>query len=726
MKENPENENRTSDRLVRLVKNEDAKSIFAMDSKKEIEKLNDAVEQLDEIEVLTEDYSDEEIQYSLMSNNYAAPEEEPKEVEEVVEEVKEDRFKEIKEKASTVINKGKQIITDLSKKNKKYVIAVIILLLVLFSVLFVKYEIKIHTYNIVLKGEKDVSLYEGGLYKESGFRAYNYKGKDVTKLVKMKADVKTDKVGEYTVSYTIKSIWKNNQVFRNVKVLPNPLDDIYFTLNGDDEIEVKLNSKFVDPGYNIRSNDNKDYTSYVTVSNNVNTSKIGSYEINYLIRINKKKQLLTRKVKVTGSRYNVRFSNAPTKGNVDVNIYSNLNNFDYYIIEGRKIITDNATYTVKNNGRYSLEMYDTDGNRDVIEFIVSNIDREVPKGTCKALMNTKAKNTTFKLDIRDSSGVATYKYNNQSYSNYTFTTKTLAKSGSVEVIDKAGNKANIGCNYLYGPINADASKNVVYRFDGPTMKYWVEKPTSTYLISHIWVEDPYNQFKVAVPKGYPQLERAGIIMNYASTKYGYYSKAMIGANASGIVSNVFNSNIGRKYPKWRYTSKSPLVIVDGKVLRNYSSYKMYDLYAITFAMDSNGYFIAYNLTTDNKQANINNANKIIQSGAKYTFGFGPILVQNGKIKNGLKTVNDVRQGIGQIDKNNFIIVTNTVGINNRSSGLSFKSLATVMRNQGCVTAFNTDGGGSTNLIYKRRNSNSYNGIVTSTRDIADIMYFVEK
>ena len=730
MKENPGNENQSSDRLVRLVKNEDAKSIFAMDSNEKIEKLNDAVEQLEEIEVLSDDYSDEEIQYSLMSNNYTAPEEEVKEEtveEEVVEEKKvNEKINLIKNKLVDVKEKARLFFIDLSKRNKKYAIVVVCLIVVLLSILFIKHEVKIHTYDIKLNGQSEISLYEGGLYKENGFQAFNYKGKNVTKLVKVKADVKTDKVGEYKVFYRINSIWKKNEIFRTVKVLPNPLDDIYFTLNGDEEIDVKLNSKFEDPGYSIRSNDNNDYTKYVTVSNNVNTSKIGTYEVNYLIRINKKKQLLTRKVNVTGSRFNVKFSNAPTKTKVDVNISSNLNNFDYYIVDGHKVLKDNIVYTVNDNGHFSVDMYDTYGNKDVIEFYVSNIDRTPPTGTCRALMNTKAKNTTFNLDIRDSSGVSTYKYNNQSFSSYTFTIKSMVKSGTVEVIDKAGNKANIGCNYLYGPINADASKKVLYRFDGPTMKYWVEKPTPTYLITHIWVEDPYNQFKVAVPKGYPQLERAGIIMNYASTKYGYYSKAMIGANASGIVSTVFNSKIGKIYPKWRYTSKSPLVIVDGKVLRNYSALKMYDLYAITFAMNSNGYLIAYNLTTNNKQANINHANYIIKSGAKYTFGFGPILVQNGKINNGLKTVNDVRQGIGQIDKNNFIIVTNTVGINHRSNGLSFKSLATVMRNQGCITAFNTDGGGSTNLIYKRRNTNTYSGIVTSTRDIADIMYFVEK
>ena len=49
-----------------------------------------------------------------------------------------------------------------------------------------------------------------------------------------------------------------------------------------------------------------------------------------------------------------------------------------------------------------------------------------------------------------------------------------------------------------------------------------------------------------------------------------------------------------------------------------------------------------------------------------------------------------------------------------------------MYSLGCKEAYNTDGGGSTNLIYKNRNTNTYSGIVTTNRDVADILYFVEK
>ena len=716
----PKDKNKTnSTDTFKLVKSKDAKSVLSLDS---IDKLQNAVDKLDEIE---KEYTEEDIQKSLMANNYEAPKEEETvpPVEEDEEETNRISFKEL---FNELKEKFIVFIKNLSVKTKRILYGVLTVIVIILFVLFVRYEKKIHTYKMILNGDEVVSLYEGGLYREKGVEAYNYKGESKNGLIKIDAQVDTDVVGEYYVKYTINSFWKKNEVTRKVIVLPNPLDNIYFTLNGDDEVEVKLGSKYEDEGYSIRSDDDKDYTKYVTTTNNVNTKKIGSYEVKYLIKINKKQQELIRKVNVVGDRYSINYNKAATKGNVEVNVVSNILDFDYFMVDGHKVLKDNIIYTVTDNGTYDIEMYDTNGNKDNISIKIGNIDREPPTGTCQAWMSSQYKNTRFNLNIKDASEIKSYKYNGEVFSTSTFYLDSLKSSGNVEVVDAAGNSANITCNYLYSPIMSDGSNNVILRFDGSTMKYWVEKPTGTYVVTHIWVEDPYNQFKVAIPKKFPQLERAGNIMNIASNKYGYYSKAMIGANASGFVSDGFNTEIAKRYPAWKYSSKSPIVIVDGVVLRNYSSYNMKDINAFTYGMASNGYLVAYYTTSSDKNNNIKNAQKIIDSGVKYTFGFSPVLIHNGKISENLSVIPDIRQGIGQIDKNNFIIVTNTVGIGHRPLGLSFRKLASIMYDYGCKEAYNTDGGGSTNLIYKNRNTNNYSGIVTTTRDVADIMYFVEK
>ncbi len=717
----------------RLVDEKNAKSIFPSDSETSIEKLQSALDQLDEIDG---NYTEEDIQNSLVANNYDAPEEVKEDITLEEEEVPEKNKKTLKEYISEdlveMFKKYKEIaityLKNLPVKVKRIIYGALGVLLIIIFVLFVRFERKIHTYEMIINGDAEVSLYEGGLYKENGVEAYNYKGENKTGLVKIDAQVDTDVVGEYSVKYTIKSFWKKNVVERKVRVLPNPLDNIYFTLNGDEEVNVKLGKEYEDAGYNIRSDDNEDYSKYVTITNDVNTEKIGTYEVRYLIKINKKEQELVRKVNVVGDRYTVKYNKKVTRNNVELNIISNLNNFDYFIVEGHKVLKDNIIYNVSDNGTYTFEMYDTNGKKDNISVKVSNIDREAPTGTCSAWMSSKTNRTLFNMNVKDASSIMSYKYNGQVYTDSSFTVDPVATSGNVEVTDAAGNSASISCNYLYSPIYSDGSNNVILRFDGPTLKYWVEEPSSTYVITHIWVEDSYEQFRVALPREFPQLEKAGIIMNIASSRYGYYGKAMIGANASGFVTEAFNADIARRYPQWKYSSKSPLVIIDGTVVRNYTDLEQVGgAGTLTYGVKRNGYFSSYYVNDpDNKLANQRNAQQAIDDGVRYTFAFGPYLIRSGSIKSDLSNSPDVRQAIGQIDKNNFVIVTNTVGINNRGSGFGYKSLANLMYNLGCREAYNTDGGGSTNLIYKNRNTNSYSGIVTSDRDVADIMYFVEK
>ena len=713
---------------IRFADSKNAKSILAsaLKSEKKIDKLQTAVDELDEIEVLdeTNPYSEEEMAKALAANNYVARDNE----DEPLEEEKEEKEKKPKKERKPL----KEILGNLYKKlNKtaKIVIGIVLALIIItLGVLFVRHEIKTHTYDIQIKGDEVVTLYEGGLYKESGYVAYNYKKENKTNLVKVDAQVDTDKVGEYEVTYTIKSIWKKNVVRRKVIVLKNPLDNIYFSLNGEEEMTINLHDEFVDPGFSIRSDDDKDYTKYVSVSGKIDNTKLGVYEIKYLIRINKKQQELIRKVKVVGPRYSVYYDRKATKDNVKVKVVSNIANFAFFMVGEEKRPSDEISQTYNNNGEYTVSMFDMDGTEDKIAIKINNIDREGPTGSCRALMSNRDKRTYFTVNAKDASPIASYKFNSNTYTSNSFTVNSVVSKGNVVVADEAGNKSELTCAYLYAPIEPGKNSSILYRFDGYTMKYWVEKASGTYLITHIWVEDPYNQLRVAVPKKFPSLDRASVIMSYASQKNGLYNKAMIGINGSGFVSDVFNTKIGKKYPKWKYSSKSPLVIVDGQILRNFTNLKMVGGEGtLTYGVKKNGYLSAYYLNDlYDKNSNITTAKRLINDGVKNTFAFGPYLVRGGKLNTTLKNIPDIRQAIGQIDKNNFVIVTTTVGLNNRISGLTLKRLGQIMYDLGCKEAYNTDGGGSTNLIYKNRNSDMINGIVTKSREVADVIYFVEK
>ena len=138
------NKNNTSNDS-RLVPKKNAKSVFVVDSENNLHKLQEAVDQLDELEVLDSNLTDEEIQKSLMANNYEAPEEDiPVVEEEVPEEPVEEEIKPIiKERLVTFYK-------NLDKRIKLGVVCILLMVLLIFIVLFVRYERYIHTYKIAL------------------------------------------------------------------------------------------------------------------------------------------------------------------------------------------------------------------------------------------------------------------------------------------------------------------------------------------------------------------------------------------------------------------------------------------------------------------------------------------------------------------------------------------------------------------------------------------------
>ena len=121
------------------------------------------------------------------------------------------------------------------------------------------------------------------------------------------------------------------------------------------------------------------------------------------------------------------------------------------------------------------------------------------------------------------------------------------------------------------------------------------------------------------------------------------------------------------------------------------------------------------------EANKATTQRLKDDGVKNTFGFYPILVRRGHTTSGLGKNKDIRQAICQIDAWNFIIYTNIS--NDRSKGFSASSLANQMVSDKCYHGFNMDGGGSTNLIYKKKDSKSLTGVRTTSRAIGDVIFF---
>lgn len=118
---------------------------------------------------------------------------------------------------------------------------------------------------------------------------------------------------------------------------------------------------------------------------------------------------------------------------------------------------------------------------------------------------------------------------------------------------------------------------------------------------------------------------------------------------------------------------------------------------------------------------------------KNTWSFGPTLLQNSEVKTARTDINK-RNGLCQVNRNNFIIFTGT-----SRNGYSYTQEAEIFKSLGCKTAYGLDGGDSVSLVYKKNGqtkstvqycNDTYGGSRSSStthcRYIVEGVYFVEK
>lgn len=68
-----------------------------------------------------------------------------------------------------------------------------------------------------------------------------------------------------------------------VVVMLNRGDKYTIELNGEEKITITIGEPYVEPGYNAYDKKNNDVTSLVEITSNVDTSKLGEYEVLYTI-----------------------------------------------------------------------------------------------------------------------------------------------------------------------------------------------------------------------------------------------------------------------------------------------------------------------------------------------------------------------------------------------------------------------------------------------------------
>lgn len=245
-----------------------------------------------------------------------------------------------------------------SSKNKVIPISIILIFLV---IVFIGLHIIIPKISIL--GDKEIEISYNGKYKEEGATA-KFLGKDITNKIKTTGTVDTSKIGEYTITYTVKeSIFKIKRE-RTIKVVDKISPII--TLEGDLELKICPTGKFSEIGYQasdeydgdltdkVEVKEEKDKVTYTVKDSSNNTQTL----IRKLIRIDEEKPVIT--LKGTDTMYLTLSEQYVEPGYiVEDNCSSNL--------ENQVKVTGKVKNGVKGTYTLVYEVEDEAGNKESVE-----------------------------------------------------------------------------------------------------------------------------------------------------------------------------------------------------------------------------------------------------------------------------------------------------------------------------------------------------------------------
>lgn len=145
--------------------------------------------------------------------------------------------------------------------------------------------------GIVLDGDIELKMCPDSEYEEVGYKAFDEYDKDLTSDVIINQE-------DGKVIYTVKDKSGNEDIkTRNITYEDNEKPKI--TLKGNQSVYLKLNDTYQESGYTVSDNCSNDLKDRVVVTNNINSSKTGSYNVTYKVKDKMNNETsVTRKVYV--------------------------------------------------------------------------------------------------------------------------------------------------------------------------------------------------------------------------------------------------------------------------------------------------------------------------------------------------------------------------------------------------------------------------------------------
>jgi len=167
---------------------------------------------------------------------------------------------------------------------------------------------------IILSGSREVYLCPNEDYKEDGYKAVDNYDKDITRKIKIK---KSDEFYTYMVTDSSK-----NKSSIKRKIIKKDIVRPVITLKNGYVINVVEGTTYKEEGYQAIDNCDKDITSKVKVEGEVDTNKLGTYEVVYKVEDESHNEArVVRKVNVVkkaamGTIY-LTFDDGPRSGTTD-------------------------------------------------------------------------------------------------------------------------------------------------------------------------------------------------------------------------------------------------------------------------------------------------------------------------------------------------------------------------------------------------------------------------
>lgn len=250
------------------------------------------------------------------------------------------------------------------------------------------------------------------------------------------------------------------------------------------------------------------------------------------------------------------------------------------------------------------------------------------------------------------------------------------------------------------------SGKVVKSYSDSTIYVSLEK-ISKYYVTKIWVKNPAEQVKKKEAGWRKELKTVNEMLNSTSN-------AIVGCNGSGFYDKASFSPVESaiKRTSWDKTSEGYLVISNGVTRRAISGQQTNCLLGIL----PNGSFKYYENSS---------FSEVYNDAVRDSFTYGPMLISNGviyeqkvgRVRQNYNSSADKRTAIGQVDENNFVIITT-------ESTAKLNDVANMGLKLDCVSLYNLAGGPSTSLWFRGAQSGKGTQVKASSRGVSDALYFI--